>query len=75
MAYETAESDIMKRPPRNPFYDKLVNDRCSFFLFDTLIVHLIIRLTKLILKKSNIILITPVGFVLNILHILLEDFW
>ncbi|KAK9703403.1 Cation transporting ATPase, C-terminus [Popillia japonica] len=24
LAYETAESDIMKRPPRNPFYDKLV---------------------------------------------------
>ena len=27
MAYEKAESDIMKRPPRNPFTDKLVNDR------------------------------------------------
>jgi sodium/potassium-transporting ATPase subunit alpha len=27
MAYETAESDIMKRQPRNPFTDKLVNDR------------------------------------------------
>merc|ERR1711899_85859 len=25
MAYEKAESDIMKRPPRNPFTDKLVN--------------------------------------------------
>ncbi|KAJ6637038.1 Sodium/potassium-transporting ATPase subunit alpha [Pseudolycoriella hygida] len=24
LAYETAESDIMKRPPRNPFQDKLV---------------------------------------------------
>jgi len=27
MAYESAESDIMKRPPRNPFTDKLVNER------------------------------------------------
>merc|ERR1712156_501708 len=27
MAYEQAESDIMKRRPRNPFTDKLVNER------------------------------------------------
>merc|ERR1712172_8024 len=27
MAYEKAESNIMKRPPRNPFTDKLVNER------------------------------------------------
>merc|ERR1719414_1736648 len=27
MAYEKAESDIMKRQPRNPFTDKLVNER------------------------------------------------
>merc|ERR1711892_1580763 len=27
MAYEQAESDIMKRQPRNPFTDKLVNSR------------------------------------------------
>jgi sodium/potassium-transporting ATPase subunit alpha len=27
MAYEEAESDIMKRPPRNPFTDRLVNER------------------------------------------------
>merc|ERR1712038_1782260 len=27
MAYEKAESDIMKSPPRNPFTDKLVNER------------------------------------------------
>ncbi|CRK96297.1 CLUMA_CG009717, isoform A [Clunio marinus] len=27
LAYEEAESDIMKRPPRNPFTDKLVNER------------------------------------------------
>ena len=27
MAYEKAESDIMKRQPRNPYYDKLVNYR------------------------------------------------
>lgn len=31
LAYEEAESDIMKRPPRNPFHDKLVNDRLSIF--------------------------------------------
>ena len=27
LAYEEAESDIMKRRPRNPSTDKLVNDR------------------------------------------------
>lgn len=27
LAYEEAESDIMKRRPRNPFTDKLVNER------------------------------------------------
>lgn len=27
LAYESAESDIMKRRPRNPFSDKLVNER------------------------------------------------
>jgi sodium/potassium-transporting ATPase subunit alpha len=27
MAYEKAESDIMRRPPRNPYTDKLVNSR------------------------------------------------
>jgi sodium/potassium-transporting ATPase subunit alpha len=27
MAYEKAESDIMRRPPRNPYTDKLVNYR------------------------------------------------
>jgi len=27
LAYEEAESDIMKRQPRNPFTDKLVNER------------------------------------------------
>ena len=27
MAYEEAESDIMKRLPRNPFTDRLVNER------------------------------------------------
>lgn len=27
LAYETAESDIMKRAPRNPAKDKLVNER------------------------------------------------
>jgi hypothetical protein len=27
LAYENAESDIMKRLPRDPKHDKLVNDR------------------------------------------------
>jgi sodium/potassium-transporting ATPase subunit alpha len=27
MAYESVESDILKRQPRNPFTDKLVNER------------------------------------------------
>lgn len=27
LAYEAAESDIMKRQPRNPVRDKLVNER------------------------------------------------
>lgn len=27
LAYEKAETDIMKRKPRDPFRDKLVNDR------------------------------------------------
>lgn len=27
LAYESAESDIMKRQPRNPQKDKLVNER------------------------------------------------
>jgi len=29
LAYEHAEADIMKRPPRDPFNDKLVNSRCQ----------------------------------------------
>ena len=27
LAYEKAESDIMKRRPRDPLHDKLVNER------------------------------------------------
>lgn len=27
LAYEQAENDIMKRRPRDPIYDKLVNER------------------------------------------------
>lgn len=33
LAYEEAESDIMKRPPRNPMTDKLVNNRLQFFFY------------------------------------------
>ena len=29
LAYESAESDLMKRAPRNPKTDKLVNDRLT----------------------------------------------
>jgi len=29
LAYESAESDIMKRLPRDPLHDKLVNDRSA----------------------------------------------
>jgi len=32
LAYENAESDIMKRMPRDPKHDKLVNDRSARFL-------------------------------------------
>lgn len=45
MAYEGAESDIMKRQPRDPFKDKLVNERCVQHY--CLIV--MIQMTKLIL--------------------------
>jgi len=31
LAYEAAESDIMKRMPRDPLHDKLVNDRSGQF--------------------------------------------
>lgn len=30
LAYEKAESDIMKRSPRNPWADKLVNERYKY---------------------------------------------
>lgn len=33
LAYEQAESDIMKRQPRDPYSDKLVNSRCPIYLF------------------------------------------
>jgi len=29
-AYEEPESDIMKRPPRDPRHDKLVSPRCHY---------------------------------------------
>ena len=32
LAYEQAESDIMKRQPRDPKHDKLVNDRSGYVL-------------------------------------------
>lgn len=37
LAYEKAESDIMKRRPRDPYSDKLVNERynmiqCRFII-------------------------------------------
>ncbi|CAG0888916.1 unnamed protein product [Darwinula stevensoni] len=33
LAYEEAESDIMKRPPRNPFTDKLANERMIYLAY------------------------------------------
>jgi sodium/potassium-transporting ATPase subunit alpha len=33
LAYEKAESDIMRRAPRNPQYDKLVNQRLIFMAY------------------------------------------
>jgi len=30
LAYESAESDIMKRLPRDPLHDKLVNNRYAY---------------------------------------------
>ncbi|GJQ68890.1 hypothetical protein Trydic_g6085 [Trypoxylus dichotomus] len=33
LAYEEAESDIMQRPPRNPFKDHLVTGRLYFFAY------------------------------------------
>lgn len=39
LAYETAESDIMKLPPRNPFKDKLVNKR--YFHWSLLVISVL----------------------------------
>jgi len=38
LAYENAESDIMKRQPRDPKHDKLVNDRSAFSRFTYLFI-------------------------------------
>ena len=35
LAYEQAESDIMKRQPRDPLHDKLVNHRYVRLAFET----------------------------------------
>ena len=40
LAYESAESDIMKRLPRDPLHDKLVNDRLLTYLLTYLITSL-----------------------------------
>lgn len=44
LAYEIAEADIMKRPPRDPFNDKLVNQR-FFSTFSILLPFEIVHLT------------------------------
>lgn len=33
LAYEKAESDIMSRPPRNPYRDNLVSQRMYLFAY------------------------------------------
>jgi magnesium-transporting ATPase (P-type) len=54
LAYEDSESDIMKRPPRNPFTDKLVNRR-SLSVSDTVEAKII--------GKDSIIIIIFTGFI------------
>lgn len=44
MAYEGAESDIMKRQPRDPFKDKLVNER--FVQHHCLLLIVMIQMIK-----------------------------
>jgi len=39
LAYENAESDIMKRMPRDPKHDKLVNDRSNILCYLLLCVY------------------------------------
>ena len=48
LAYESAESDIMKRMPRDPLHDKLVNDR----LVDIILAYL--KQLKLTYKKKSL---------------------
>jgi sodium/potassium-transporting ATPase subunit alpha len=42
MAYEGPESDIMKRQPRNPFTDKLVNERLISMAYGQVLYYLFI---------------------------------
>lgn len=39
LAYEAAESDIMKRQPRNPLRDKLVNERLISIAYGQIGLH------------------------------------
>ncbi|KAK3508555.1 hypothetical protein QTP70_032689, partial [Hemibagrus guttatus] len=41
LAYEAAESDIMKRQPRNPLRDKLVNERLISIAYGQIAGHLV----------------------------------
>ena len=47
LAYESAESDIMKRLPRDPLHDKLVNDRCAAVIFTDYNHELQLELVKM----------------------------
>lgn len=54
MAYEEAESDIMKRQPRNPFTDKLVNERLISMAYGQIgmiqVVHYLAKIKSLAMK-------------------------
>lgn len=67
LAYEEAESDIMKRPPRDPQNDKLVNDRCSF-LFLLFSVLFLSRPTTNIVARFCGVFCFVFGFVLSGLY-------
>lgn len=43
LAYEQAESDIMKRMPRDPQHDKLVNRRSLLLVITVIFVVIILR--------------------------------
>merc|ERR1719225_2387682 len=61
MAYEKAESDIMKRQPRNPFTDKLVNERLISMASGKIGILLLSMIWRIPMAKNG--------------HIEIEKFW